>query len=400
MKKARKILAVLMCGAMMCLALAGCSSNKGGDEAAPETESQGAGSDTQAAAPETEAPDAGSDTQAAASTTNGDAPYVAFSTGATNTTWRQEMVDFFSEVADEYQEAGRISGYTIANNTTDWDVTDQISVIRDLIADDNVDIIVVNPNSPTDLNAVLAEAVAAGKLVVCGDCEVDVEGVYCCSVDHYQWAYNIADAICKQLDGKGNVVEISGADGHPANEERERGTAEACAQYPDINLVYSQPGGWDNQTAKEVLSTYLSSSAYTVDAVITQETMGYGILQALEEMNSTTGCMDNLKSVYLETSPVCLELYQELKEKYDFDVVAEPNPAGILASSLRVAVNLYEGKEPKELGGLYGRCFIYDVEAFYETDTISELIDIMKDYTGDYTLSEHWTEEEAAALFK
>lgn len=381
----KKILSFILIGAMA-VSLAACGGKS--DDGSSNTDSNAV------SAPE--------ETTGTAEVTNGDAPYVAFSTGATNTTWRQQMVDYFSEVAEEYVAEGRLSGYTIANNTTDWDVTDQISVIRDLIADENVDIIVVNPNSPTDLNAVLAEAVAAGKLVVCGDCEVDVEGVYCVSVDHYQWAYNIADAICQELGGEGNVVEISGADGHPANEERERGTAEACAQYDGINLIYSQPGGWDNQTAKEVLSTYLTSTPDTIDAVITQETMGYGVLQALQEMDATTDCMSNLKAVYLETSPICLELYQQLLDEYQFDVVAEPNPAGILASALRVAVNLSEGKEPADgvLGGLYGRCFIYDVEAFYTTDTIDELIDIMSAYTGDTTLSENWTDEDVQPFFK
>lgn len=381
----KKILSFILIGAMA-VSLAACGGKS--DDGSSNTDSNAV------SAPE--------ETTGTAEVTNEDAPYVAFSTGATNTTWRQQMVDYFSEVAEEYVAEGRLSGYTIANNTTDWDVTDQISVIRDLIADENVDIIVVNPNSPTDLNAVLAEAVAAGKLVVCGDCEVDVEGVYCVSVDHYQWAYNIADAICQELGGEGNVVEISGADGHPANEERERGTAEACAQYDGINLIYSQPGGWDNQTAKEVLSTYLTSTPDTIDAVITQETMGYGVLQALQEMDATTDCMSNLKAVYLETSPICLELYQQLLDEYQFDVVAEPNPAGILASALRVAVNLSEGKEPADgvLGGLYGRCFIYDVEAFYTTDTIDELIDIMSAYTGDTTLSENWTDEDVQPFFK
>lgn len=386
--KKRIVSLLVVCAMAGTLAACGSSSDSSSDSAAAE--------DTSA----TEETDSSEESTTEA--TNEDAPYVAFTTGATNTTWRQQMVDYFEEVAEEYIAEGRLSGYTIANNTTDWDVTDQINVIRDLIADDNVDIIVVNPNSPTDLNSVLEEAIEAGKLVVIGDCEVDVEGSYCVSVDHYQWAYNIAEGICEALGGEGNVVEISGADGHPANEERERGTEEAIAEYDGVNLIYSEPGAWDNQTAKEVLSTYLSSTSETIDAVITQETMGYGVLQALQEMDSTTGCLSNLRAVYLETSPVCLELYQELSEDYDFEVVAEPNPAGIMASALRIAVNLSEGKEPTDdaLGGLYGRCFIYDVEAFYTTDTIGDLIDIMSEYTGDITLSEQWTDDDVQQFFQ
>ena len=91
---------------------------------------------------------------------------VGFSTGAAGTTFRQEGIDDFTKVAEEYKAEGRIKDYKIVNNTTNWDANEQANIIRDFINDDEINVIVVNPNSPTDLNGVLAEAVAAGKTVV------------------------------------------------------------------------------------------------------------------------------------------------------------------------------------------------------------------------------------------
>lgn len=347
-------------------------------------------------------PDAGTAEQTPADTGDTAAPaensglVVGFSTGAAGTTFRQEGIDDFTKVAEEYKAEGRIKDYKIVNNTTNWDANEQANIIRDFINDDEINVIVVNPNSPTDLNGVLAEAVAAGKTVVAADCEVDVEGVYCVSIDHYTWGHKVAEYICEALGGEGNVIQVYGGEGHPANNERIRATDDVLKNYPNIKMISSTSGGWDNQTSKDITSQLLGSGQQ-IDGVITQDSMGYGCLSAFTDLGKEP------KAAFVECGTANAKLYQELLDKGStMKMCSQPNPPSIVASGLRVAVNLAEGKQPADnaLGGLYGRAFIYDIKAWFTDETFQDMKALVENEGDDYLLTEYWSEEEVQNFFK
>ena len=79
-----------------------------------------------------------SDDANASNETNGESAatsdiVVGFSTGAAGTTFRQEGIDDFTAIAEEYKAEGRIKDYKIVNNTTNWDSNEQANIIRDFI---------------------------------------------------------------------------------------------------------------------------------------------------------------------------------------------------------------------------------------------------------------------------
>lgn len=379
----KKVVALLL-SAMMLLTLAtGCG---GGKDAGSKTPDAGQ--------TEQKTPDAGN-TGTETPTGTSDL-VVGFSTGAAGTTFRQEGIDDFTKVAEEYKAEGRIKDYKIVNNTTNWDANEQANIIRDFINDDAINVIVVNPNSPTDLNGVLAEAVAAGKTVVAADCEVDVEGVYCVSIDHYTWGHKVASYICEALGGEGNVIQIYGGEGHPANNERIRATDDVLKNYPNIKMISSTSGGWDNQTSKDITSQLLGSGQQ-IDGVITQDSMGYGCLSAFTDLGKEP------KAAFVECGTANAKLYQELLDNGStMKMCSQPNPPSIVASGLRVAVNLAEGKQPADgaLGGLYGRAFIYDIKSWFTDETFQDMKALVENEGDDYLLTEYWSEDEVKAFFK
>ena len=376
----KKAIALILCVSCLGMALAGCGSKPATEEPKKEEATTEATTETDA---DVDAPAKESDI------------VIGFSTGSSGSSFRTILENNFKEVADSYKEQGIIKDYKIVNNVTNKDAAEQANIIRDFINDSEINVIMLNPNSATDLNGVLSEAVEAGKTVVVLDCEVDVEGVTCVSINHYEWSKKAGEYIANVLQ-EGNAVQIYGGEGHPANNERIRATDDVLADYPDINLVASTTGGWNQQQAKEV-ATQLLSSGTEIDAIFTQDSMGAGILSAAMDLDKVP------KVMFGECGTEYVNMAKELFDQgKPFEFCTQPNPPGISATALHIAVNLAQGKEfkPDVLGGLRGATYYYEVTSWFTDKDLDELVEIFKDEPDDYLLTEYLTQEEAAALFQ
>lgn len=382
-KKATKLAALaLFCVFTSASLLTGC----GGAADTTTTAATTKAADTTAAA--TAADTTAADTTAAAK----DLPVVGISTGSSGTSWRTIMIDALDQVGKEYKDAGIIADYEIVNNVTNGDATEQANILRDFISA-GVDIIMVNPNSSDALNGVIAEAQEAGILVVSFDATVTAPDVLNVTLDHYAWAEKIATWIADQLGGEGNVVEISGLDGHPANNLRVQATADVFAKYPDLNFISSTPGGWDQTIAKEVM-TQILASGQQIDGIVTQDGEAYGVLSACIDADKLP------KVMFADPGTAFFKAWKDLRDEgVDFNACAQPNPPGIGGTAFRMAVNLYNGKEFKD-GILDGEIYYYVVSSFYTNDNFDEAWEMLKDKPDDYLLSEIMTQEDCDALFQ
>ena len=209
-------------------------------------------------------------------------PVVGISTGSSGTSWRNIMIDALNSVGQEYKAAGTIADYKLVNNVTNGDATEQANIIRDFTSQ-GVDIILLNPNSPDALNGVIKEAQDAGILVMAFDATVTAPDVVNVTLDHYAWNKKNVEFIASTLKS-GNAIQIYGLDGHPANNERIRATADVLKAYPGIKLIANTTGYWDQTKAKEV-ATQIIGSGQRIDAVITQDGEAYGVLSAFLDAN-------------------------------------------------------------------------------------------------------------------
>ena len=318
-------------------------------------------------------------------------PVVGISTGSSGTSWRNIMIAALEEVGNEYKAAGKIADYKIVNNITNGDATEQANILRDFISQ-GVDIIMVNPNSPDALNGVISEAQDEGILVVAYDATVTAPNVLNVTLDHYAWNKKNVEYIASTLQ-KGNVIQIYGLDGHPANNERIRATDDVLKNYPDIKLIANTTGYWDQTKAKEV-ATQIIGSGQQIDGVITQDGEAFGVLSAFLDANKLP------KVMFGDPGTAFFKEWKKLRDQgADFKACAQPNPPGIGGTAFRMALQLYNGKNFKP-GVLVDNTYFYKVSMFITDENFGEGWELLKDKPDDYLLSEIMSEEQVAELFE
>ena len=349
----------------------------------------GGGSTPTADTPATEAPAA----EAPTTDTGGDGnlPVVGISSGSSGTSWRDIMINGIVEVGDDLVATGLIDSYKIVNNVTNGDAVEQANILRDFISE-GVDIIIVNPNSPDALNGVIKEAQDAGILVLSADATVTAPDVTNVTLDHYAWNTKNVTWIAETLQS-GNVIQVYGLDGHPANNDRIQATEDVLAKFPDINMIASTTGGWDQTLAKEVTLQILGGGQQ-IDGVITQDGMAFGCLSAFIDLGKLP------KVMFGDPGTAFFKVWNDLRDEgADFKACTQPNPPGIVGTGFRIAVGLYNGKEFKD-GVLDGNTMFYKVGSFYTDENFDDAWAMLKDKPDDYLLSEILSQSEVDALFK
>ena len=246
------------------------------------------------------------------------------------------------------------------------------------------------------LNSTLEEAVAKGIIVISVDQELDVPGVYNVGIDQKEWAKTSAAWLADALGGEGDIVLIEGFPGHPANVARMDGVAEVLADYPDINVLATDTGKWDEATGQQVMSNFLAAYP-NLDGYWTQDGMAIGALQAVMAANPA-----NFPVVVGEGRCQFLNLWEEvLAMDPEFQTIAVANPPGVSPTGLRIAVNMLMGKEVDEskLGGVNGQSFVIDVPVIITSENLDEGLAICADKPDAYLLDGIMAEDEVLDAF-
>jgi ribose transport system substrate-binding protein len=307
--------------------------------------------------------------------------------------YRTQMISELQEVNKEYMDKGITTELVI--ESADTDVAGQIQQLQNLMAK-NVDAILVNPGDVSGLNATLQEAVDKGIIVISVDQELNVPNVYNVGIDQKEWAKTSAKWLAEKLGGKGNVVEIEGFPGHPANVARMEGVDEVFKDYPDIKVLAKDTGKWDEATGQQVMSNFLSAYP-NLDGYWTQDGMAIGALQAVMAANPA-----KWPQGVGEGRCQYLKLWQEaLTMNPDFDSIAVANHPGVSPTGLRIAVNMLQGKkvDTSKLGGANGLSFVIPLAAVITKDNLDEGLKMCEGKPDAYLLDNIMTDDEVQQYF-
>ncbi len=258
----------------------------------------------------------------------GQAKYVL---GVSNTLvgngWREEMI---CSVKAQALASGKVSAVKVANRN--GGPAEQSADLRTLISA-GVNAIVVNPSSPSALNSVIAQAAARGVKVVSVDQRVTASQAYNATNDQVAYGRLGAQWLFKQLGGKGNVVEMRGIAGVPADTDRHTGFQQALKKYPGIKVVKQTFTGWQFAPGGKQMLDILNSGV-KVDGVWTSG-IDYTVVNAFKtagkKLVPVVGADNN-------------QFLKQLMTVKGFRGAAVTNPATIGGVGASMAIKLLSGQ--------------------------------------------------------
>src|SRR5919204_3292726 len=220
----------------------------------------------------------GSDEPSGGTAGGGDQKWVI---GVSNTLvgngWREEMI---CSVKAESLVSGKVSKVVVANRN--GGPTEQIADLRSLISQ-GVDAIVVNPSDREKLNPVIKQAKDKGIVVVAVDQAVSAPEAYVATNDQVAYGRLGGEWLAKALNGQGNVVEMRGIAGVPADDDRHKGFTEAIGKYPGIKVVKEVFTGWDFSKGGQQAIDLLNSST-KIDGIWTSG-IDYTVVKSFQTLN-------------------------------------------------------------------------------------------------------------------
>jgi ribose transport system substrate-binding protein len=242
--------------------------------------------------------------------------------------WREEMI---CSVRAQALASGKVSKVVVANRN--GGPAEQSADIRNLISA-GANAIIINPSSPSALNSVIGQAAARGVKVVSVDQRVTAPQAYNVTNDQVAYGRLGAEWLFKKLGGKGNVVEMRGIAGVPADTDRHTGFLQAKKKYPGIKVVKSVFTGWQYAPGGKQMLDILNSGVQ-VDGVWTSG-IDYTVVNAFRTAGKpyvpVVGADNN-------------EFLRQLRTLHPrFQGAAVTNPATVGGVGAAVAINLLDGK--------------------------------------------------------
>ncbi|HLG76338.1 MAG TPA: substrate-binding domain-containing protein, partial [Ktedonobacteraceae bacterium] len=160
-------------------------------------------------------------------------PYtIALSNSFIGNTWRVEMENEFKGACQmpPYNTLIKCLVYNSGN-----DVSKQTQQMDNLISS-HVDAIVINAASPTGLNGVIQQACNAGILVVSYDNVVTAPCALKVNTDQFKFGQQLAQFLVDSLNGKGNVIMVTGVPGTEVDQQRNAGADAVFKANPGIKV--------------------------------------------------------------------------------------------------------------------------------------------------------------------
>jgi ribose transport system substrate-binding protein len=206
---------------------------------------------------------------------------IGFSNSFNGNTYRQAMEAHARDAAEKLKATGELKELIFAESNQNNSV--QVQQIQSFIMQ-RVDAIIIDPGSATALTGVIQEASDAGIpciIVNDGPVESNAELCYQINFDAVDQMSFLAEWVCKEIGGKGNIIELRGTAGSSFDETAHQGFRKVLDKYPNIKVVAEIYTDWTGSKAQSELASVLPTLP-KIDAVLNQGGDSYAAVQAFK----------------------------------------------------------------------------------------------------------------------
>ena len=229
------------------------------------------------------------------------------------------LVLFLKNVTNPFWRAVRVGGekaakelgvkLEIAAPTKPDNIEEQTRLIEDWIVKKPDGFVFV----PVDFRAMVPTVQKANQakipLVVYSNRMQDVDAVSYVGSDDETIGYEISKFLFQSLGGKGKIVHIDGVPAAITAQQRKLGFERARKEFPNIELLASQPGNYRRLPAIQVFENLMQRFPHIDGVVSANDDMAVGIVEALQ--GASRG--DKTKVVGVDVIPDAAALIKEGK---------------------------------------------------------------------------------------
>lgn len=244
--------------------------------------------------------------------------------------WRAQYLERAEDAERIYREKGRLEQFIVA--TCNNDVSQQLNQMNNMI-NQGVDCILLDPSSVTALGTGIQRAVDEGILVIIASAPAAYDNTVNYTHDNLEFASVNCSWLVEKLGGKGNIVEITGLVGNPADQARIE-IHEEILSGAQIKVLASAPANWSPTEAQTVMAQFLSTYN-NIDGILQQDVTAPGVLRAYETAGKEPAPM---------VGDATFGFLREWQKK-GLDSVAYPMHPGIIVEILGFAIMMLDGKE-------------------------------------------------------
>jgi len=204
--------------------------------------------------------------------------------------------EFFSTMAEgaKQHQAANAATYDLVVNgiKNETDLAEQVNLVEQMIAQ-QVNAIVIAPADSKAMVTVLKHAKEAGILVVNIDNKLDADVLRQADLkvpfvgpDNRAGARKVGEALAKQLQPGDKVAIIEGIPTAFNGQQRRLGFEDAM-KAAGVNIVSTQSGRWEMETANNVASAMLSEHADLKAILCANDNMALGAVSAIQAAGKT-----------------------------------------------------------------------------------------------------------------